>query len=88
MSTDVLTEKFEPVRTLEELDTLNSEMMVAGYMAGRKGYPEPEIECGKSFWHGWRNGMIDTGRMQQDDASLTLARLIVERSRKRTEALH
>lgn len=76
---------FEPVTTLEELDSLDSNQIVAGYMAGRKGYPEPQQSEGKAVWHGWRNGMIDTKRLPADEAYYSLARLIVARTKEKQE---
>lgn len=64
----------KPVRTLEELDQLNTDEIVEGYFDGRDG---DVISCGdnrsKSYWHGWRNGRADAGRATVDDAQRQLA---------------
>ena len=74
---------FQPVATLEELDTLDPCEMIKGYQSGLRHEPEPNESKGKSFWHGWRNGMMDRGYMKSDIASESLARLIVARSREK-----
>lgn len=50
---------FSPVKTLEELDTLDGDAVVEGYVSAERGDPEPGENRGKAFWHGWRNRMID-----------------------------
>jgi hypothetical protein len=79
---------FEPVRTLEELDSLNDQDIRDGYLSTESGDPEPGPNRGKAFWHGWRNRMIDKGLIEKDDACATLARLWVarEKSTSRKEA--
>lgn len=73
--------KFEPVSTLDELDSLNEADMVEGYSSAQRGDPEPGENRGKSFWHGWRNRMMDYGEIPHDEAARKLANLCVERSR-------
>jgi hypothetical protein len=53
--------------------------MVAGYRAGLDGTSEPGSDKSRSYWHGWRNGMMDSGRATIDDAQAKLAREIVGR---------
>jgi len=73
---------FTPVTTLEDLESLNSDEIIEGYMEGRNGDPEPGENRGRSCWHGWRNGMIDSGRMEKDAAAAELARLVVRGKRQ------
>ena len=61
------------VSTMYELDTLDSDEVIEGYFDGRKNEPEPQGNRSKSYWHGWRNGMIDGGHMKSDAASKALA---------------
>lgn len=68
---------FEPVRTLADLDTLDQNEIVSGYLSAERGDPEPGENRGRSFWHGWRNGMIDLGELPKDDAAAQLAREVV-----------
>lgn len=70
-----------PVMTLAELDTLNSSEVIEGYVDGRQNAPEPGGNRSKSYWHGWRNGMVDGKHMEKDDAQAILAHLVVQRSR-------
>jgi ribosome modulation factor len=63
-----------PVSTLAELDTLDERDVIAGYWAGYRGDGhEPDLEFNRSYWHGWRNGMHDSGRLQGDWAMASLA---------------
>ena len=50
---------FEPVRTLEELDALDDAELRAGYREYERGDPEPGVNRGKAYWHGWCNGARD-----------------------------
>lgn len=65
---------FEPVRTKVDLDTLDSADIVEGYMSASRGDPEPGLNRGRAFWHGWRNRMIDLGQLPTDAASQQLVR--------------
>ena len=73
--------KFKPVETLEELASLNQEEVVVGYASAEAGDPEPGENRGRSFWHGWRNRMMDYGEIEHDDAARILAREFVKVSR-------
>lgn len=67
---------FEPVRTKAELDTLDFNDILEGYMSAERGDPEPGANRGKAFWHGWRNRMIDMHELPMDEAAFQLAREI------------
>ena len=67
--------KHEKVSTLEELDSLEESLVVAGYTWGLDNAWEPESS--RSFWHGWRNAQIDRGRIPPDAESTSLARAVV-----------
>lgn len=54
----------EPITTIADLDTLDSDEIVEGYRDGRSGEPEPGNNRSRSYWHGWRNGMVDGGRLK------------------------
>lgn len=73
--------KFQPVETLEELDSLNIEDVKRGYVLGLHKAPEPKEN--KALWHGWRNGMIDKKHLQGDEAYYKLARLIINREKNK-----
>lgn len=64
---------FLPVGTLADLETLDQVEVLEGYRAAERGDPEPGENRGRSFWHGWRNRMIDFGLLPTDDASRSLA---------------
>ena len=74
---------FVPVRTLEDLETLNEVEIVEGYMSAVADDPEPGENRGRSFWHGWRNRMMDIGELPMDDAAGQLAREFVRAQREK-----
>lgn len=75
---------FEPVRTKADLDSLDSNEIVEGYRSAERGDPEPGLNRGRAFWHGWRNRMIDFGELPPDDASRQLARECIGSWTKKT----
>lgn len=58
--------EYQPLKSAAELDLLDMDDCVTGYRAGLHGDAEPGSDKSKSFWHGWRNGMMDTNRMPHD----------------------
>lgn len=70
---------FEPVRTKADFDTLDQAEILEGYLSAERGDPEPGPNRGRSFWHGWRNRMIDMGEIPMDAAAFQLAREIIRR---------
>jgi ribosome modulation factor len=60
--------EFQPVTTAADLDLLDSDDIVSGYRSGLRGASEPGSDKSRSYWHGWRNGMVDSGRMEMDPA--------------------
>lgn len=74
--------EFAVVSTKAELALLDDSEMVAGYLAGFNGEPEPGSDKGRSFWHGWRNGASDAERRESDAAQQQFAREIVARHMK------
>jgi len=71
--------RFEPVRTKDDLESLDQAEIVEGYVSAVRGDPEPGPNRGRAFWHGWRNRMIDYGELPMDDAAMQLAHEIVRR---------
>ncbi len=57
--------------------TLDEAEIAEGYRDGRQNEP-----CGdnrsRSYWHGWRNGMMDGKHMKGDHASAVLAKAYCE----------
>ncbi len=70
-----------PVVTLAELDTLDDDELLEGYHDGRANEPQPSGNRSKSYWHGWRNGMVDGGHMEGDAAQRELARAYLAQHR-------
>ncbi len=69
--------EFNPVSTKADLDQLDDDEIVAGYMAGLGGADPPGSDKSRSYWHGWRNGMVDSRRVQIDSAQVMLCREVV-----------
>jgi hypothetical protein len=53
---------YSPVITLEDLFSLDETEILDGYWDGRDGEPEPKGNRSRAYWHGWRNGMVDSKR--------------------------
>lgn len=64
----------EPITTVAQLEKLDSDEIVEGYNDARHGEPAPGDNRSLSYWHGWRNGAIDSYRMPPDAAAHALAR--------------
>ncbi|WP_429497063.1 hypothetical protein ACQUFY_10870 [Robbsia andropogonis] len=73
--------EFKPCADRADLSSLNDADIVDGYCAGLIGDAEPGSDKSRSYWHGWRNGMADSGRMDLDDAMRKLASEVVAYSR-------
>jgi hypothetical protein len=72
----------EPVRTVADLNALDTAEMVAGYWDARAGDPEPGDNRSRCYWHGWRNGAVDGGHRKKDDAQAALAAEVVAANRR------
>lgn len=70
-------ERRRPVATRADLETLDSGDIVEGYLDGLNNEP-----CGdnrsRSFWHGWRNGMVDGKHAEGDYEQACLAQDLVQ----------
>ncbi len=66
-------ERREPVVALSELFVLDPAEIEEGYRDGFGG-----LACGdnrsRAYWHGWRNAMIDRGKIEKDWRAGLLAR--------------
>ena len=65
--------EFSPVQTIDDFRTLDDGEMLEGYLDGSHGEAAPDSSRSRSYWHGWRNGMVDSGRRPPDRAWLALA---------------
>jgi hypothetical protein len=75
---------FTPVRTVDDLHSLDHAEVLEGYMSAERGDPEPGPNRGRAYWHGWRNRMIDMGALPPDDASRALVRDYINRQKGAT----
>lgn len=64
--------EFGFVVTVADFKTLNEGEVLEGYLDGFSGEPEPGSGRSRSYWHGWRNGAIESDRHVPDWAYLQL----------------
>ena len=74
--------EFQPVETVEDLNSLDDDEMLAGYRHGLSDGAEPGSDKSRSFWHGWRNGAVDSKRKEIDGHQMRLAEAIYGPSRR------
>lgn len=65
--------EFSPVRTVADFQNLDEGETLEGYLDGFHDGPSPNSSNSRSYWHGWRNGMVDSHRQPPDCASEELA---------------
>ena len=73
--------EFEPVATVADLETLDQDEIVAGFMDWRPGDPEPGPNRGRAYWHGFMNAARDHGERPWSPQSAQLAHEIVASGR-------
>jgi len=66
-----------PTTTVAELNTLDDAEIIEGYWDGFNGEPAPGDNRSLRYWHGWRNGAVDGGFIEKDDAQAALAKEVV-----------
>lgn len=64
---------FKPITTLEEVDALDDDLLVAGYRAGLRDQPD-YTQTAQAYWHGFNNGQVDSSRCEPSEEQRTLAR--------------
>lgn len=69
--------EYAPIVSVEDLDKVNNYECVEGYLYGRSekacgGLISPN-SCTRSFYHGYLNGMVDTGKLELSIAQKELA---------------
>lgn len=55
-----MTKPFVRITTLEQIDALDDDLVVAGYRAGRLNLPD-YTQTSQDYWHGFNNGQVDGG---------------------------
>lgn len=63
---------FQPVKTIADFRTLDEGEILCGYLDGMSGSTCSLSKVSRSYWHGWRNGLVDGGFAEQDDPQLDL----------------
>lgn len=64
---------FKKITTLEQVDALDEELLVAGYRAGLSSQPD-YTHKDQAYWHGYMNGQCDRGLMPLSEEQRELAR--------------
>lgn len=70
--------EFSPVQTVDDFRTLDDGEMLEGYLDGFHGGAAPDSSRSRSYWHGWRNSMVESGRCPPDRAYLALASAFID----------
>ena len=73
--------EYSPVSNIFELSQLNDDEILEGYLSvceDKKSQKLPGSDKSKSFWHGWRNGMVDKKYSDGDHFMNRLANEIIE----------
>jgi hypothetical protein len=73
--------RIEPVRTIADFKTLDEGEVLEGYLDGFSGLMPTAPTRSRAYWHGWRNGMIESERHPPDEAYIELQQAF-ERKRK------
>lgn len=69
------------VTTLEQLDALDSDEVMAGFLSSERGDPEPGDNHSLSFHHGWLSRQYDLGARPTPPEHKALVRAYAARAR-------
>jgi len=70
--------EFNTVQTVNDFRTLDDGETLEGYLDGFHGAAAPDSSRSRSYWHGWRNGMVESGRRSPDQAYLALSEAFLD----------
>lgn len=65
--------EFSPVSDLADMFGLVDAEVQVGYRLGAAGVGSPASHWSRSVWHGWRNGRVDAGLAERDEAQRLLS---------------
>ena len=66
------TNVFEDIITEEQLEKLDKDLCIQGYIHGYSDTPNHTMKE-QSYWHGYMNGQVDCGKMRPSVDQLMLA---------------
>lgn len=72
---------YTPVRSCEKLDLLDETEILKGYLAAYSNKEIQDLEVSESFWHGYRNGLVDSGKSKLDQAQKDLVKSLRKNGR-------
>lgn len=70
----------KPVTTVEQLDALDSDLLVLGYRHGLKSTPD-YTQRDQAYWHGYLNGQVDCGAAPVSEEQQQLASAVAQQMR-------
>lgn len=79
------TKEIQLPKNLQEIAALDSDLMVTGYTDGLKGKPN-QTQTDAAYWHGYGNGLVDSGRAPTDHIQTKIAAEFNAAMRQRTTA--
>lgn len=62
----------QPVETVADFRALDEGEIFCGYLDGLDGAHCSPSSVSRAYWHGWRNGLVDGGFVEPDEAQLKL----------------
>lgn len=62
-----------PITRAAQLAALDKDEVMDGYLDGQRCTPTPDDTKSFSYWHGWRNGMVDAGYMNPTESQAALS---------------
>jgi hypothetical protein len=65
--------EWKKIVTLEQVDALDDDLVVAGYRAGLRNQPD-HTQTSQDYWHGFNNGQVDSRRCEPSTEQRELAR--------------
>jgi len=65
--------EFRSVQTVSDFKTLDDGDILEGYLDGFHATGTPDSRRSRGYWHGWRNGVIESGQLPPDAAYNRLA---------------
>lgn len=69
---------YKAITTKEQVDTLDQDLLVKGYLAGLHSAPN-YTQKDQAYWHGYLNGQVDAGKLPASLEQHELARDIVKK---------
>ena len=63
---------YSSVSTISDFRSLDEAEVLEGYLDGFSGLQPTHVPFSRSYMHGWRNGRIESGRVEADQPYISL----------------